>query len=209
MWDATEDLTFGLSHRSSVEHELEGDAEFTNTPALFTSMGLFQNGDIEAEFNSPELTMLAVKWDLNDKWTLAADISHTKWSNLEELRIEFANPAQPDSAEPFEWSDVQRTSVGLEYKYSDELTFRTGYSADESPINEEERSVRLPSADRDWLAVGATYQWSEKTSFDLAYVRLLVDDPIELDRTGPTGDRIVGTYEAEAEIVSFQLNHSF
>ena len=209
MWDATDDLTIGLSHRSSVEHELEGDAVFTNAPSLFTSMGLFQNGDIEAEFNTPELTMLAAKWDLNDKWTLAADISHTKWSNFEELRIGFDNPAQPDSAETFGWHDVQRTSIGLEYKYAHDLTLRTGYSADESPINEEERSVRLPSADREWFAVGATYQWSEKTSFDIAYVRLFIDDPIQLDRTGPTGDRIAGTYEAEAEIVSFQLNHRF
>ncbi len=209
MWDATEDLTIGLSHRSSVEHELEGDAIFRNAPDAFTGMGLFQNGDIEAEFNSPELTMLAAKWDLNDKWTLAADISHTKWSNFEELRIDFENPAQPDSAEAFDWEDVQRTSVGLEYKYSNDLTLRTGYSADESPINEEERSVRLPSADREWFALGASYQWSEKTSFDVAYVRLFVDDPIALDRTSPTGDRIVGTYEAEAEIVSFQLNHRF
>ena len=209
MWDATENLSIGLSHRSSVEHELEGDAEYTNVPGLFTQMGLFQNGRIEAEFDSPELTMLAAKWDLNDKWTLAADISHTKWSNFEELRIKFDSPTQPDSAETFGWHDVQKTSVGLEYKYSDDLTLRTGYSSDESPINEAERSVRLPSADRQWLAVGGSYQWSDKTSIDLAYVRLFVDDPITLDRTGLTRDRIVGNYMAQAEIVSFQLNHKF
>ena len=172
-------------------------------------MGLFQNGPIKAEFNSPELTMLATKWDLNDNWTLAADISNTKWSNFEELRIKFDSPTQPDSAETFGWYDVQRTSVGLEYKYSDDLTLRTGYSADESPINEEERSVRLPSTDRQWLAVGASYQWSDKTSIDLAYVRLFADDPIHLDRSGSTGDRIVGNYQVQAEIISFQLNHHF
>ncbi len=209
MWDPTENLTIGLSHRSSVEHELDGDAEFTNVPALFTGMGLFQNGEIFADFDSPELTMLAAKWVLNDKWTLAADISHTKWSNFEELRIRYASPTQPDSAESFDWEDVQKTSVGLEYKYSDDLTLRTGYSSDESPINEAERSVRLPSADRQWLAVGGSYQWSDKTSIDVAYVRLFVDDPITLDRTGLTGDRIVGNYLAQAEIVSFQLNHKF
>jgi len=220
MWDATENLTFGLSHRSSVEHELEGEAEFTNPPQLFRNMGLFLDSNIEAEFNSPELTMLAAKFDINDKWTLAADISHSQWSNFEELRIDFVSTIetpetpsmpsiQPDSAETFAWSDVQRVSVGLEYAYSDKWTFRTGYAFDESPINPEERSVRLPSADRDWFSLGTTYQWSNKTSLDFAYVRVFADDPIELDRTSPTGDRIVGNYEAEAEIISFQLNHRF
>ena len=209
MWDATEKLTIGLSHRSSVEHELEGDAEFTNVPVLFTGMGLFQNGEIFADFDSPELTMLAAKFDLNDKWTLAGDISHSKWSNFEELRIRYASPTQPDSAESFDWENVQRVSVGVEHHYSDDWTFRAGFAADESPINEAERSVRLPSADRKWYSLGTSYQWSDKTSIDLAYVRLFVDDPIALDRTGPTGDRIVGTYEAEAEIVSLQLNHRF
>lgn len=211
MWDVSDRLSLGLSHRASVEHELEGDAEFENTPVLFTDMNLFVPTEIEADFDSPELTMLAAKFDINDRWTIAADISDTKWSNFEELRIRFVgdNSNQPDSAEAFEWENVQRISTGLEYKYSDVLTLRAGLSFDESPINEEERSVRLPSADRVWHALGASYQWKEKTSFDVGYVYINVDGPIALDRTGPTGDRLVGEYEGDANILSFQVNHKF
>ncbi|NNM13922.1 MAG: hypothetical protein HKO58_06340, partial [Gammaproteobacteria bacterium] len=209
MWDASDALSLGLSHRSSVEHELEGQAEFNNVPELFTNMGLFQNGTIQADFDSPELTMLAAKYQLNYRWTLAADAARTQWSNFKELRIRFDNPVQPDSAEEFDWLDVTRFSGGTEYHYSDKLTLRAGVSFDESPINEAERSVRLPSADRVWYAMGGSYQWSAKTSFDAAYVYLTVDDPITLDRTGATGDRIVGTYEGDASIFSLQLNHSF
>jgi long-chain fatty acid transport protein len=209
MWNL-ERLSIGLSHRSSVKHKLEGDAVFTNVPALFSAMGLFQNGVIRANFDSPELTMLAAKFDVNDHWTIAADISNTQWSNFEELRIRFDNPVQPDSAETFAWKDVQRISAGVEYKYSDDWTFRSGVSYDESPINPHERSVRLPSSNRTWVAIGTSYQWSKKTSLDAGFVHLFVDDPIELDRTGATaGDRIVGAYTADAEILSFQINHSF
>ena len=49
---------------------------------------------------------------------------------------------------------------------------RAGVAYEESPIDTEIRSTRLPDNDRIWASIGATYQWNDKLSFDVAYTHI-------------------------------------
>jgi len=210
MFDVADNLTFGLSYRSSVDHDLEGDATFANAPALFTGQGLFVDTDIEAGFESPSLTMVAAKWDVNSNWTIAADYSYSTWSSFESLDVDFLEPSlQPNTVELFEWEDVSRYGLGVEYKHSNQWIFRTGVAYDESPISEAVRGPRLPSSNRTWLSLGASYNLASGSSIDAAYVRFFIDDPIAFNRTGTLGDTISGQYKANANVLSFQYTHKF
>ena len=77
---------------------------------------------------------------------------------------------------PLNYDDGYFYSLGFDYKYSNQLTLRAGVAYEDSPIDTEVRSTRLPDNDRIWASVGATYQWNEKLSFDIAYTHIFTKE---------------------------------
>ena len=53
---------------------------------------------------------------------------------------------------------------------------RAGLAYEDSPITTENRSTRLPDNDRIWASLGATYKWTDRLSFDVAYTHIFVRD---------------------------------
>ena len=200
---------FGFSYRSRIDHDLEGTATFTNAPALFTAAGVFVNTAAKADFETPEIFILSFAHDLGEKWIISADITRTGWDTFRELRIRFDNPAQPDTVVEENWKDSYKYSVGLDYMLNDKWTLRGGVALDETPIPEEFRTARLPDDDRNWLSLGASYQPNDKLSFNIGYAHLFISDDIFFDQTGSTGDRVAGTFEADADILGFEIGYVF
>jgi long-chain fatty acid transport protein len=60
----------------------------------------------------------------------------------------------------------------MDYRLNDRLILRAGVAYEESPIDTEIRSTRLPDNDRIWASIGASYQWNDKLSFDVAYTHI-------------------------------------
>ena len=53
------------------------------------------------------------------------------------------------------WRDGWFVSIGLEFDYSEALTFRTGIAYEKSPIREaSQRLTAVPDNDRIWLSAG-------------------------------------------------------
>jgi long-chain fatty acid transport protein len=197
----------GLAFRSSISHTLEGEAKFRVPPpaTALNALGLFVDTDAEADVDLPESASIGYAEQIAEKWTVLCDVAWTRWSRFEELRIDFDSP-QPDSVTEEDWDDTWRAAFGLNYACNDTWTLRCGTMYDECPIpDKEHRTPRIPDGDRIWLAVGAGYQAGEDLVVDLSYAHLFFDD-VDIDHTGTTGDRLVGTYEGEADILSVQLN---
>lgn len=208
LWDLG-DTNIGFAYRSQVDHDLEGDSRFENVPAIFQAQGVFLDTPIRADFTTPEMISLALAHRINDAWLLTADITRVGWSTFEELRVRFDNPNQPDTVQPENWEDVYRYSVGLDWRYNSEWTFRAGLALDETPVPDEFRTARLPDEDRTWLSFGATWRMSEDSELTAGYAHLFLDDEIPFSETGSMGDTITGTYEAEADIVGVQYRYTF
>lgn len=211
----------GMQYRSSVSHSLDGTGKFLAVPPQFLGLGVFQNSGIEADFKSPELISLSWYHQLNDQWAISADYSYTGWDSFQELLVRYDNPLQPPTREEFAWTNVSRYSFGVDYELNSDWTLRAGYAFDESPVvepvpfgtgltsPEPSRSARLPDADRQWISFGASWSLEDNLQVHLSYNHLFLDDDIRLDHTGSMNDRIIGTFEADADIISFQMNHQF
>lgn len=205
----------GFAYRHSVDHELEGDADFTTNENLAAILGtqipLFQNGAATAEANLPSSAMFSVAHKVSEKLELLADATFTAWSSLQELRIEFDNPVQPDSFNTLAYEDVWRISAGLNYRYSDQLTLRTGVALDQDPVPSAQlRTPRIPGEDRRWLAFGATYQINDQIGFDVGYSHVFVDE-VPIDNTGENdgGTTLRGVFDASINLFSAQFNYKF
>jgi long-chain fatty acid transport protein len=201
----------GVTYRGKIKHSLDGDADFSGTPAVFAGLGVFTDTGIEAEFTTPELISLSVVRELNPQWTLSFDLTRTGWDTFQELRVQFDNPNQPDSVQPENWVDVYKASVGADWRMNDRWTLRAGFGYDNSPVSDADRTARLPDGDRTWLSGGATWHYSEKMEFTVgyAYLQLGGGDPLAFDQTGATQDHLVGTYEGDAHIVGFEMRMIF
>jgi long-chain fatty acid transport protein len=215
MYEISSQTRIGVAYRSEVDIEVDGEADFTvpaSTAFVFSS-GLFLDSDIGADVTLPASFSFSLSHQV-DKITYLADITWTGWSSFDELRIEYDNPAQPDSVTTEDWDDSFRYSFGIDYQYSDKMILRTGIAHDETPVpSAERRTARLPGDHRTWISFGMSYIYSNELSFDIGYSHLFVDDAEinnEFESSVPTlAATLTGDYDASVDIISAQLNWKY
>jgi long-chain fatty acid transport protein len=214
----SEKFALGWSHRSEIDHTIEGDADFTlpaNISALLAGAapGQFIDSGALASLTTPSVDTISVSYGVTDKLTLLGDWSYTQWSSLQEVAIQFKNPAQqPNPAvEEFQWSDTSFWSLGAEWAFNDQWTFRAGYAQDQSPTQTATRTPRLPDADRQWLSIGATWAPTEHWEVSAGYTRIKTDDPqIALAPSLATsGSSLFGTYDASVNLWGLSGQYKF
>lgn len=219
LFEPMEGTRVGLAYRSKIDYELEGQGDFTlasnvanaagNGNPAATLAAVFTDSPITVDITMPETLSLSAYHEINSRWAVMGDITRTRWSRIPELRIEFANPLKSDSVEVLDWEDVNRYSLGVNYRYSNQLVIRGGLAYDETPVPDAaRRTPRLPDNDRRWIAVGFSYRGSDRFSFDFGYAHLFLSDTA-IDRTGLLNDQLTGTYESEVDIASAQVRWQF
>ena len=210
-WRPIDSLSLGYSHRSEVDHEVRGTADFTvpgNAPFL-TSQGAYVNTPAGAKLTLPSTDTLSATWQVNDKFALMAETTKTDWHSLKEIRITFDNPVQPDAAEDYSWKDSWFYSVGAEYKLNDRFTLRGGVARDDSPVSLPHRTPRMPDQDRMWYSLGATWAASDNLDITASYSRIqLVDKPV-LGILSSSGSYLSGSYKGGADNYGVSAQYRF
>jgi len=204
------DSRFGLAYRSRIEVDIDGDAKY-HVPAAaapITGAGAFTNTKGHTTLKLPDQVYLSYFTKVAEQWDFMADITWTGWSYFDEIRIKYDNPSQPTTVMPEDWKDAVRYSVGANYRPADDWTLRAGLAYDESPIPSNTRTPRIPTNDRFWFALGVSWQIDEMFSADLAWMHVFIKDG-NIDQTAPTGQRLKGHFEGDADIIGLQLNVSF
>ena len=148
-------------------------------PGDFAATRLHPNSKAKTAIDTPEMLSFSAFHQLNDKVALMADLTFTRHSRLDEVRIGidqvagypyFNGVTEGDLSVKQDWKDTYKISLGMNYQYSDHLLLRTGVAYDKSPVNSTQlRHPAFPDADRYWLSFGANYKVTRDTSLDLAY----------------------------------------
>lgn len=203
IWHLGEATRIGVAYRSEVDLTLEGAVAFTALPGL--------NGPVTAKTTLPDSASLSVFHALNSRWDILADVTWTGWSDFDELRIVRTSGALVGLT-PENWDDSYRYSLGANYHMNEKLTLRGGVAFDETPVDDTFRTARIPDEDRTWIALGAQYRLSDRSTLDFGYAHLFVKDA-DIDKTEPVQGigniRLTGEYDASVDIVSLQYTHSF
>ena len=198
LYEVNPSTRFGLAYRSDVRHKLEGDVTFSG-PFVFA-----QNGPINAEITLPETVSLSAFRQINPQWAVMSDVTWTRWSRFQELRILRSTGALV-SLTPENWEDTYRFAIGASYQQSDKLKLRGGVAYDQAPVTDSNRTARIPDADRTWLSVGASYQFTATSSIDVGYAHVFVANAAINSGT----PALVGEYSNSVDILSAQYNHRF
>lgn len=210
MYQATEDTRLGLAFRSKIDQKLKGDAR-SNFTLLNPNPLATLNVDVTAETSLPETLSFSLFSRVNSKWDLLGDVTWTHWSRFRELRIVRDNGTNSTlGVTPENWDNTIRYSIGANYHYSDTLKLRAGIAYDEEAISTEFRTTRIPGNDRKWLALGAGWQYSPNTKFDIGYAHLFISDTKINDNQIALGRGLVkGEYDGSVDILSLQMTHNF
>jgi len=194
----------GLGYRSRLDHTLEGD--------LDTALGEF---DVEGEgLDLPDVVTFGIRQRITDRFRVMAGVEWTNWSRFEAVDI----TGQPSPPLPgtitldFNYNDGWFFSAGGEYDVNDKLTVRAGVGYELSPLDDDNRTFRLPDNDRLWLSAGASYKASERYSFDVGYTYISVADTdiVSAVAGGPTQNGpFSGESDANVHIISAALKVKF
>jgi len=206
MLDLSQDARVGLSYRSHVKQNLSGDVQVD-----YPQLALATRRSANTVIDMPEIASLSYYQNVLPNLSVMADISWTRWSRFNEVRLKFDDPNLPDVVVPQNWHDTTRVALGTEYRLNDKHTLRAGAALDPSPVTDANRTPRIPDADRVWVSLGYGYNVSKDTTVDVGYAHLFVKDSnISDNRSAMTGGTLNGTYtNGRAEIIGVSLRQKF
>lgn len=208
----TDNLDWGITYHSKLDFNLSGNIKISNRPPVPPAvLPIPPNGSYGAELQvtMPESVDTSLTYRLN-QWTLSAGVTWTRWSQLQELAVQtqFTSPRFPP-IEELKWDDSWAYAVGAAYRLNPQWELRVGYAFDESPTNDEYRTVRIPVSDRNIVTLGAGWSATPNLSIDLAYAYIWEDEGSVSYPAPPVSDGYSATFENTAHAISAQVNYRF
>lgn len=189
----TPTITVGAAYSSEINFE-----EFDKYNWLF-----LENGD----FDLPENYNLGVAWQATPAVKLALDYQRINYGEVTAV-------GAPASAGGFGYDNIDVWKLGVEYKYSQKLTLRAGYSHTDSPIvgaslaecmagsvncGETTLNILAPAVIEDHVTLGFTYTLASGNEVTMAYMHALKNDVsgqgFAADGVTPTGTNTIQMYQ--------------
>lgn len=221
LWHIDSQDRLALNYRSKISHRLTGSADFTvpqNVTAVISALGPalglnaaalpFQNTSGTADFTTPAVAS-ASYWHQEDKFGFGADVDWTEWDVFKNLTVNYGNPAQPPTTQPFNWHNSWYASFGGEYYLTDQLTLRGGIGLDTTPTYAATRDVRVPDETRKLLSVGIGYKATEHFSINASYAHIFVNHASVNNDVSATDDVITGTYDDYGNLFALSAVYKF
>lgn len=229
MISPSDKLRFGLSYRSSIEHNAEGTMKFSNTKPLPGNSLVALEGftfSSKATVETPDTVMLTGTWEATDSLRLSGLVRWANWSNFKNLVVDNEVPAfvaeaigkvSPDAAGKIakheiqnDWEDTWLFSVGADYAVNSNWTVRGGIAYEKDPIADQTRRMAvIPDTDRLWLTLGSTYKYNDQLQFDVgaAYLRGIGNK--DLYYPTPKGMAKAEYDSLDAYLVGVQMQYRF
>jgi long-subunit fatty acid transport protein len=162
-------LRLGVSLQSGLKTTLEGNA----TSELFWEVDSINvtKVDLSANFELPWTFGAGIVYQLADQIDLNWDIAYHLWSGIQQTYdFEFSDNrwfkrlAAPDSFAGVQGNQLNHyfhnsidIGIGAEYKYSEQLVFRSGYRFSQSPNESKTFHLLYPGVHQHWLSIGIGY----------------------------------------------------
>ncbi|OIQ96590.1 47 kDa outer membrane protein precursor [mine drainage metagenome] len=200
----------GISYRSRVFHQLDGNAQYSLPGALSpyaTALGMNDQG-ATAKITTPDSLNIGLYHDINSQWAVMSDLSWTHWSVLQNLNVVGDNGSSISST-PENWRDTYFISLGANYKPTDKWVIHTGVAYDQSPVTAANRTARIPDTNRYYTSLGVTYNVLSNVSLDLAYAHLFADKGSITEEANSAAGVLTGSYNNSVDIVSTGITLKF
>ncbi|MDX2321687.1 MAG: outer membrane protein transport protein [Moritella sp.] len=165
LWELNNDHRFGLSYRSNVDIDMEGDY------STFTQPGLIAKGELT--LNLPSIAEFSGFHQISAPFALHYSVVMTGWDVFEEISGTVDGQEVLQKDENFENSF--KYALGATYDINSSLKLRAGISYDETP-NVNDVSISLPDSNRMSYSAGASYSFNDTNSLDFGFTFVDVEE---------------------------------
>ena len=220
-YDLMETVTLGLTYRSQVNIQYEGEMDLERMPVpggpppgiMLMNIG----SDVDTEIEYPPVISGGLMWQATPKLRLEFAAEWQQWSTRERQDFTLAGnpPVIPagTSSQPIDWEDSWLLMIGGEYDLNDKWVLRAGYGYNETPVPRDTAEPSLPTGDTHAVSVGAGYKYSENVTFDVAGIvsyseERSITDP-DLHPVFGKGSDYSGDYEAVSFFLSLGVRYQF
>jgi long-chain fatty acid transport protein len=156
----------------------------------------------------PGLLQLGASYGLTDRLTVELDADYTNWDVFNETVLHFDTvdgKLVPQSVLVHNWKNSWTYRVGLNYQAGRSLNVNAGLLVDKSPQPDSDVSPLLPDANRTGVSLGLGVKMGKSTSIELSNLALFFQKRTTLTNQ----DNYFGTYKTFADLITFNLRHSF
>jgi len=183
MGKITPTITIGAAYASKINFE-----EFDLYKGLFAEQG---------DFDIPENYNIGVAWQATPELKVALDYQRINYNDVAAV----GNPSNNytlgtgvgfmgnNRGAGFGWDNIDVWKLGVEYKYSQKLTLRAGYSQNDNPISgadtaEATFNILAPAVNEKHATLGFTYTLASGDEVTMSYAHAFDND---VSGTRPTG----------------------
>ncbi|MDI2594668.1 outer membrane protein transport protein [Pseudomonas sp. N3-W] len=197
---ATDNTRVGLTYHSKVKYKLDGDTKVNYGLLGVLGQSVNQKYDASLDLTTPESVDFSVTHQIDDKWTVYAGSTWTRWSQLQAITVE--NKGVPTAlsgqfstiTEEQNWHDTWAHAIGVSYQLNKQWVLRSGLSVDQAPTNNVDRSPRIPTGDRKAISFGAGYSPTDDLTIDVAY-SYLREESVNVSNSNAQGQTYNAKYQ--------------
>ncbi|WP_338054855.1 OmpP1/FadL family transporter [Sutterella massiliensis] len=223
MWSPVQNFRVGLSYRSEITHDADGDLKVNGLQGVVpgnwqeSALGSIISGAISqslgtmdgaATVSAPAWAMASVAWDVNDLLSLYASFRWTDWSSFDKLDIEGNGTTMATVTN--KWKDTYLGSLGADLRLTDWWTLRGGIAYESSPISDPSyRTAIIPDADRWWFAVGSSFKLTDQLIWDVSFAHLHGVHERNLYAAEGSNEKVGRFRKLDAYLLGTQLQYRF
>jgi long-chain fatty acid transport protein len=204
LWRINDQHSLGLSYRSKIQVNYEGEVKLT-APPTFVPV----TAPAEVGINFPQIIMVGYAFRPTPQLLLEVGVDWTGWEQLNSFDLR--SPLISNSS-PLHWESSFIYEFGGEYKLNDAWAVRAGYIFSENSVPDATFSPVLPDSDRHVVTLGLGYvrkDWTFNFAYQYAFTpdRVVTGTSFAFPPFPPTSAN--GSYNTDVHGLTFSASKKF
>lgn len=210
--DLPADFAVGISYRSQIKVDIEGDLTFKLPDPDMAS--LLPDTKARTAMELPQIVHAGISYSGFERLILEAGLRWEGWSSFRSLRLKTNQPIiDPVSLLPTKevieekrWKDTYSFNFGAEYQLNDIVTLRAGYGFGGNPVPDDTFDPAFPDSNTQVFTLGTGINY-KRFNMDLAYAYLRMDERKKDNLVGMGSAN--GKYKSEVHFLGINLAYTF
>ncbi|MGE4047455.1 MAG: OmpP1/FadL family transporter [Acetobacteraceae bacterium] len=210
LYEASDTFRLGISYRSPIRHGVMGMQSISVPPALATGSParaqslVAGNGPASISVTMPDSISLGIYYEIDERWAVMMDAQWTHWSVVDTLAIVPSAGRAPLILRE-NWRNTWFGAVGVNFRPIERLLVQAGVGYDLSPVTDQNRTARVPDANRFLIGLGGTYRLWPGVDLQAAVLQVF-GEQARINHAASTSSGVLrGSYDAWATVVSLGL----
>ena len=194
LYQISEQTRVGLTYRSKVDATVSGDSTL-----------LTNKTNASMDITLPPTVTLDFYHAFNRVFTGLATVAFTQWNTIQSFTL--TNTALGTVVLPQNFKNTWRFSLGGNVKLNKKWTWQFGLGYDQTPVNDNDRNIKLPDNNHYVVSTGIQYQATQSLQLSAGYLHVFIPKA-KIDITAVPNQNVgqLGNVTGHADVIGIQVN---